>query len=763
MANNNNNIIFTPFLPPKKKPDRDSEWRKLKDKSRNRINIGEAFTRWRDLKEEKSMPTDAEVALFLLDRLAAPPPQAAAPTPSPEDIIVNIDCLLQLFQRCEQCRRESVIQTQGDRTCLSVTQHCQSCNHLRTWASNVSSVQTHRGNGEEPQNTQVAEMQVALPSEDTDGALPSEDTDGALELTGSLQMEVTVDQPPRPGGSGTSLVREKKEGNKGAEENKKVTEVVLDSETDSAQSQEENGLSSQENEGGEERKGKSLGVWPFATEEEYQVTAAILKRFGEGIGKDLHQKLLQRGRTHRNWLEEWWLDAAYLELRYPSQLNVNFGGPAPYLEHCWPPTEGVQLQRNSISMWHTLQYWDLLRTERLDPHKNGNVVLDMDQFRMLFCTCKVPGVTKDTIINYFKTESEGPCPSHVVVMCKGRFFSFDAVCDGHILTPPELLRQLTYVKQCCEGEPAGDGVAALTSEERTRWVKAREYLIGIDPANKTLLETIQSSLFVVSLDDAKPYATAENYTPVSLEVLIGDPTIHWGDKSYNSIADGTFGSNCDGSETVRPMPLPEELVFTVDDRVRSDIAHAKQQYFETTQDLQVVCYAFTSFGKAAIKQRKLHPDTFIQLALQLAYYRQHGRSGSCYETAMTRRFYHGRTETMRPCTLEAQNWCRIMLNPVASAEAKRKALLLAFNKHNKLMAEAQNGKGFDRHLLGLYLIAKEEGLPMPDLFTDPLYSKRIVASCSAWKSSPETDAETLFQNLVTSLHEMLHLATTAQL
>uniref|UniRef100_A0A674D2B7 Peroxisomal carnitine O-octanoyltransferase n=1 Tax=Salmo trutta TaxID=8032 RepID=A0A674D2B7_SALTR len=571
-------------------------------------------------------------------------------------------------------------------------------------------------------------------------------------------------------------------------------------------------------------------VRPFATEEEYQVTAAVVKRFGEGIGKDLHQKLLQRARTRRNWLEEWWLNAAYLELRYPSQLNVNFGGPAPYLEHCWPPTEGVQLQRNSISMWHTLQYWDLLRTERLDPHKAGNVVLDMDQFRMLFCTCKVPGVTKDTIINYFKTESEGPCPSHVVVMCKGRFFSFDAVCDGHILNPPELLRQLTHVKQCCEGEPAGEGVAALTSEERTRWAKAREYLIGIDPANKTILETIQSSLFVVSLDDAKPYATAENYTPVTREALTGDPTIRWGDKSYNSIsfADGTFGSNCDhapydamvlvtqgyyvdqqlkatdgkwkGSETVRPMPLPEELVFTVDDRVRSDVAHAKQQYFET--DLQVVCYAFTSFGKAAIKQRKLHPDTFIQLALQLAYYRQHGRLGSCYETAMTRRFYHGRTETMRPCTLEAQNWCHTMLLPAASLHTL-KALLLAFNKHNKLMAEAQNGKGFDRHLLGLYLIAKEEGLPMPDLFTDPLYSKsggggnftlstslvgyttvlgavapmvhhgygffyrigddRIVASCTAWKSSPETDAETLFQNLVTSLHEMLHLATTAQL
>ena len=39
------------------------------------------------------------------------------------------------------------------------------------------------------------------------------------------------------------------------------------------------------------------------------------------------------------------------------------------------------------------------------------------------------------------------------------------------------------------------------------------------------------------------------------------------------------------------------------------------------------------------------------------------RPGSCYETAMTRKFYHGRTETMRPCTQEAVNWCKTMMDP----------------------------------------------------------------------------------------------------
>uniref|UniRef100_A0A8C5C3R0 Peroxisomal carnitine O-octanoyltransferase n=1 Tax=Gadus morhua TaxID=8049 RepID=A0A8C5C3R0_GADMO len=572
-------------------------------------------------------------------------------------------------------------------------------------------------------------------------------------------------------------------------------------------------------------------VRPFATEQEYEATVENVRSFQEGVGQVLQQKLLHRASTRRNWLEEWWLNTAYLELRTPSQLNVNFGGPAPYLEHCWPPAEGTQLQRTSVGLWYTLQYWDLIRTERMTPHKAGRSGLDMDQYRMLFCTCKVPGVTKDTILNYFKTESEGPCPSHVVVLRRGRIFTFDALHDGKILSPPELLRQLQYVTECCEGGPEGDGVAALTSEERTTWAKAREHLISLDPVNTSILETIQSSLFVVSLDEAKPYATAEDYTPLTLAALAGDPTIRWGDKSYNSIsyADGTFGCNCDhapydgmimvslsyyidcrlrasggkwkGSDMVRDISLPEELLFRLDDRVRHDVQLAKQHFLETANNLQVVCCAFTSFGKYAIKQRKLHPDTFVQLAMQLAYYRKHGRPGSCYETAMTRRFYHGRTETMRPCTQEAVLWCQDMELSICIHPSL--FFILTLRRINKLMALAQNGEGFDRHLLGLYLVAKEEGLPTPHLFRDPLYAKsggggnfvlssslvgyqtvvgvgapmvlhgygcfynirddRIVMSITAWKADPQTDAESLFQNLCSSLHDILQAATTSQL
>ncbi|XP_066484607.1 peroxisomal carnitine O-octanoyltransferase [Tiliqua scincoides] len=574
-------------------------------------------------------------------------------------------------------------------------------------------------------------------------------------------------------------------------------------------------------------------VKPFLNQEEYKRTEDIVKKFENGIGKDLHQKLLERAKEKRNWLEEWWLNTAYLDARLPTQIYYNFGGPGPYFEHYWPLKEGAQIERGGLCTWINLKFWELLRTEKFSVQKSDNMPLDMDQFRMLFCTCKVPGLTQDSVINYFRTESEGECPSHLVVMCRGRIFAFDAVHDGHILSPPEIVRQLTYIKKRCHNEPEGPGLAALTSEERTQWAKTRACLIDLDPRNLSLLEKIQSSLLIISLDDSSPQATPEDYSEITKLSLVGDPTIRWGDKSYNLIvfANGALGSNCDhspfdamvlvtvcsyiddkviefegkwkGSDKVRDIPWPEELIFRLNQKVLNDIAHAKEQYKKLVSDVQLVNYAFTSFGKALIKKQQLHPDTFVQLALQLAYYKQHGHPASCYETAMTRYFYHGRTETVRPCTMEAVEWCKFMLDPTSTPSQRRQLMLKAFAKHNKLMKECQNGKGFDRHLLGLLLLAKEHGLPVPELFLDPAFTKsggggnfilstslvgytriggagvpmvqhgygffyrirddRIVVACTAWKSCAETDAENLCKNVFHSFHEMVKLMVTAQL
>uniref|UniRef100_A0A8C7AFS9 Carnitine O-octanoyltransferase n=1 Tax=Neovison vison TaxID=452646 RepID=A0A8C7AFS9_NEOVI len=43
-------------------------------------------------------------------------------------------------------------------------------------------------------------------------------------------------------------------------------------------------------------------VKPFANKEEYKKTKEIVQKFQDGIGRKLHQKLLERAKGKRNWV-----------------------------------------------------------------------------------------------------------------------------------------------------------------------------------------------------------------------------------------------------------------------------------------------------------------------------------------------------------------------------------------------------------------------------------------------------------------------------
>ena len=68
------------------------------------------------------------------------------------------------------------------------------------------------------------------------------------------------------------------------------------------------------------------------------------------------------------------------------------------------------------------------------------------------------------------------------------------------------------------------------------------------------------------------------------------------------------------------------------------------------------------------------PDAFIQMAMQLAYYRNIGKFHATYEASMTRLYKHGRTETVRPVTRDSVAFVRSMLDPNAAAEDRLKLL-----------------------------------------------------------------------------------------
>lgn len=107
-----------------------------------------------------------------------------------------------------------------------------------------------------------------------------------------------------------------------------------------------------------------------------------------------------------------------------------------------------------------------------------------------------------------------------------------------------------------------------------------------------------------------------------------------------------------------------------------------------------------------MKKCSVSPDAYIQMALQLAYYRDAGRFSLTYEASMTRLFREGRTETVRPCTIESSDWVRSMNDSKISAKERVELLYKASKRHQLGYQDAMCGQGIDRHLFCLYVISK---------------------------------------------------------
>lgn len=51
-------------------------------------------------------------------------------------------------------------------------------------------------------------------------------------------------------------------------------------------------------------------------------------------------------------------------------------------------------------------------------------------------------------------------------------------------------------------------------------------------------------------------------------------------------------------------------------------------------------------------------------------------------------------------------------------------MVTAINRHVELINQCQNNGGIDRHLFGLYIVALESNMDIPEIFTDASYTKR---------------------------------------
>jgi len=271
----------------------------------------------------------------------------------------------------------------------------------------------------------------------------------------------------------------------------------------------------------------------------------------------------------------------------------------------------------------------------------------------------------------------------------------------------------------------------------------RDHLLATGNAEQ--LEMVDSALFVLALDDSRieddPYRAFKQF-------LHGDAANRWFDKSFSLVfsGEGKAAINFEHSwgdgvavlrlfnevfkdATERPRVGPDSqpaaeppvrrIEFALDERAKQEVADSKQRFHEFVDTLSLGMFVEPRYGKDVCKRHRISPDAVMQMAFQVAFHRLTGQTVASYESCSTSAFRHGRTETIRPATVETLALSRALNARERPPRGELRQLMVAAAKRQgELTVNAAKGQGCDRHLFALRLLAEELEGSLPEFYTE---------------------------------------------
>jgi len=506
-------------------------------------------------------------------------------------------------------------------------------------------------------------------------------------------------------------------------------------------------------------------VKPLVNQSSFDQTKKLVEEFGKpgGKGEQLQKILEERTKSKDNWLSDWWLEHAYLRSRSP--LVIHYSPSVSFPRYNFTGVED-QIRHAAKVISAILSYKVNIDQKSVQPEHMGKDKLCMQQYYSLLSTCRAPGEPMDKI-HYHGGEKP---PGHVTVAHNNQFFELKCYRnDGKVLTTGELESQLARIVQASPEREAPVGI--LTTADRDSWCAAYSRLLSTSSSS---LKSIESSIFLLCLDDMPAVIEDKNAwrSDWALRCLHGGgSTQHsgnrWCDKTIQMIVDQNGGvglvyehSPAEGPpvaamldyvyeycEKIRDindcyvydLPPPQKLKFKVDDTIKSAITDASKQLDQLVGTLNLTVREFTTFGKNFIKAYKISPDSFIQMAMQLTYFRLHHSAPATYESASLRRFMLGRTDTIRSCSIKSDEFVRAMVAGELSNVELTRLMRDAILEHKSYVTAAVSGDGIDRHLLGMRLAALERGEKVPAIFNDNTYQRAMQFNLSTSQVSCKAD------------------------
>lgn len=484
-------------------------------------------------------------------------------------------------------------------------------------------------------------------------------------------------------------------------------------------------------------------VRPLLTDPEYERMTELANGFEINLGNRLQRYLKLKALWATNYVSDWWEEYIYLRSRSPIMVNSNYYG----MDFLFVTPTSVQAARAGNTITALLLYRRKVNREELKPSRVPGTVIPLcaAQYERMFNTTRTPGLETDVLQHWQDSE-------YVAVYHKGRFFRLWVYNAGRLLTPREIEHQIQKILDDPSPPlPGEERLGALTAGDRVPWHQMRKqhFSSGI---NKRSLDAIERAAFFVTLDDEeqgmKGDDPAGNLDRYAKSLLHGKCYDRWFDKSFSIVIykNGKNGLNAEHSWADAPtiahlweftlatdafqlgyaedghckgevdptLPFPQRLLWNIPAEVQAQICTSLIVAQNLADDVDCHVFPFREFGKGRVKKLRVSPDAFIQLSLQLAYYRDRGGFCLTYEASMTRLFREGRTETVRSCSNETCAFVKA-LEGGESAEQCRRLLRLASEGHQNLYRMAMTGAGIDRHLFCLYVVSKYLGVDSPFL------------------------------------------------
>lgn len=213
-------------------------------------------------------------------------------------------------------------------------------------------------------------------------------------------------------------------------------------------------------------------VRPLLSDAEFQRTEQAVKEFEApgGLGQELQERLLAKANDPNvvNWMEDWWLDQAYMGYRDPVVIYVSY-----FFLYKDDKLRKSPAQRAAAIATAALEFKRQIAQKTLEPEYVKGEPLCMDSFKYMFNNCRIPKKPSDYEVTFDILNN-----NHVVVLRKNRFFVVDTIYNGKQLSTAELQHQFQKIIDQV-GQSKGIPIGVLTSDNRDKWTDVScDYSLG---------------------------------------------------------------------------------------------------------------------------------------------------------------------------------------------------------------------------------------------------------------------------------------------